>query len=127
VRFRRRRRLRLWSRQERVSWASCPQRRRGSLHRYKFDICRLAIDVSIRLRRGIGDCAAFMPSGAFESSQYLRLAIWAEHNAIRQLLVPRPSCYILTLIRLCRLPCHRLLPQRSCRGRDMLLCLCGDF
>jgi len=67
-----------------------------------------------------------MHPGALESRWYLRLAIWTEYNAIRQLLVPRPSRDILAFIFLIRFLRHLLLSGSSvvvviCRGEQLVI------
>jgi len=54
-----------------------------------------------------------MSSGALESRWYSRLAIRTKYDAIRQLLVPRPSRDILTFIFLIRFLRHICLPESS--------------
>jgi hypothetical protein len=116
-----------WQQRECVLWAACLQRQRGRLHRYRFGIYELDTDVSIRFPCNIGRCTVCMSSGAFQSPRYLRLAIWTEYNAIRQLLVPGLSCYVLPLVGLRRILRHVLLPRKRYRGRGMLRCSSGDF
>jgi hypothetical protein len=109
-----------------VFWAFCPTWRKERLRRCRFGICSLDMDVSMYVFCILGSCPARKSSGAFVGLRYLRLAVWTKDNAIRQLLVARPSCDVLTFVLLIRILRHLLLPRSPvvvalCRGVQLVI------
>jgi hypothetical protein len=109
-----------------VFWAFCPTWRKERLRRCRLGICSLDMDVSMHFFCILGSCPARVSSGAFVSSRYLRLAVWTKDNAIRQLLVARPSRDVLAFVLFIRILRHLLLPRSPvvvamCRGVRLVI------